>query len=92
MSNPAGTGANIKNIAIQQYVAAYPDGQRGWNIWRRTGWPTLTPAADATNSSHQIPQRWTYGQSSYGSNTANVNAAASAIGGDNQDTKVWWAQ
>ena len=92
VSNPAGTGANIKNIAIQQYVAAYPDGQRGWNIWRRTGWPTLTPAADATNSSHQIPQRWTYGQSSYGSNTANVNAAASAIGGDNQDTKVWWAQ
>jgi Starch-binding associating with outer membrane len=92
VSNPAGTGANIKNIAIQQYVAAYPDGQRGWNIWRRTGWPTLTPAADATNTSRQIPQRWTYGQSSYGSNTANVNAAASAIGGDNQDTKVWWAQ
>lgn len=92
VSNPAGTGANIKNIAIQQYVAAYPDGQRGWNIWRRTGWPTLTPAPDATNSSHQIPQRYTYGQTSYGSNTANVNAAASAIGGDNQDTKVWWAQ
>lgn len=87
-----GSGANIKNIAIQQYIAAYPDGQRGWNIWRRTGWPTLTPAVDATNTSRQIPQRWTYGQASYGSNTANVNAAASAIGGDNQDTKVWWAQ
>ena len=89
---PVGTSTNIRNIAIQQYVAAYPDGLRGWNIWRRTGWPTLTPAPDATNSSRQIPQRYTYGQTTYGSNTANTNAAASAIGGDNQDTKVWWAQ
>lgn len=92
LANPAGSAANIRNIAIQEYVAAYPDGLRGWNIWRRTGWPTLTPAPDATNSSRQIPNRYTYGQTSYGSNTANVNAAASAIGGDNQDTKVWWAQ
>jgi hypothetical protein len=92
LSSPAGTAANIRNIAIQEFIAAYPDGQRGWDIWRRTGWPTLTPAPDATNSSRQIPQRYTYGQSSYGSNTANTNAAASAIGGDNQDTKVWWAQ
>lgn len=92
LAQPAGSGANIRNLAIQQYIASYPDGLRGWNIWRRTGWPTLTPAVDATNSSRQIPNRYTYGQASYGSNTANTNAAASAIGGDNQDTKVWWAQ
>lgn len=92
LANPAGTAANIRNIAIQQYIAGYPDGLRGWNIWRRTGFPVLTPAPDATNTSRQIPQRYTYGQTSYGSNTANVTAAASAIGGDNQDTKVWWAQ
>jgi hypothetical protein len=92
LANPQGTAANIRNIAIQEYIAAYPDGQRGWSLWRRTGWPVLTPAPDATNSSRQIPQRYTYGQQTYGSNTANTNAAASAIGGDNQDTKVWWAQ
>lgn len=92
LAQPAGTGANIRNLAIQQYIAAYPDGLRGWNIWRRTGWPTLTPAIDATNSSKQIPNRYTYGTSSYGSNKANTDAAAAAIGGDNQDTKVWWAQ
>ncbi len=90
LANPAGTAANIKNIAIQEYIAGYPDGQRGWNLWRRTGWPVLTPAPDATNSSGQIPRRYTYGQQSYGSNTANTNAAATSIGGDNQDTKVWW--
>jgi len=92
LSNPAGTGANIRNIAVQQYIAAYPDGLRGWNIWRRTGFPTLTPAQDATNSSRQIPRRYTYGQTSYASNTAAVTAAAAAIGGDTQDTKVWWDQ
>ncbi len=92
LSQPAGTAANIKNIAIQEYIAAYPDGWRGWNLWRRTGWPSLTPAPDATNSSGQIPRRYTYGQQTYGSNTNNTNAAAAAIGGDNQDTKVWWDQ
>ena len=92
LANPAGTGANIRNIAIQQYVAAYPDGMRGWNIWRRTGFPVLTPAQDATNSSRQIPRRYTYGQTSYASNTAAVTAAAAAIGGDTQDTKIWWDQ
>jgi hypothetical protein len=93
LSNPAGTGANIKNIAIQEYIAAYPDGLRGWNLWRRTGWPVLTPAPDATNSSRLIPRRYTYGQTSYGTNTANVTAAAALLpGGDTQDSKIWWDQ
>jgi hypothetical protein len=93
LSAPAGTAANIQKLAIQQYVAGYPDGQRGWNIWRRTGFPALTPAIDATNSSKQIPRRYTYGQTSYGSNTAAVTAAAGLLpGGDTQDSKIWWDQ
>jgi hypothetical protein len=92
LANPAGTAANIRNIAVQQYIAAYPDGLRGWSIWRRTGFPVLTPAPDAVNTSRQIPRRYTYGTSSYATNTAAVTAAAAAIGGDNQDTKVWWDQ
>ncbi|MBK6825701.1 MAG: SusD/RagB family nutrient-binding outer membrane lipoprotein [Chitinophagaceae bacterium] len=93
LNQPAGTAANLKNIAIQQYIGAYPDGLRGWNIWRRTGWPLLTPAPDATNTSRQIPRRCTYGQTSYSSNAAAVNAAvASLSGGDTQDAKIWWDQ
>lgn len=93
LANPAGTAANIRNLATQQYIAAYPDGMRGWNIWRRTGFPVLTPAIDATNSSKQIPRRYTYGQTSYGSNTAAVTAAAGLLpGGDTQDSKIWWDQ
>jgi hypothetical protein len=93
LSAPAGTAANIQKLAIQQYVAGYPDGMRGWNIWRRTGFPVLTPASDATNSSKQIPRRYTYGQTSYGSNSAAVTAAAGLLpGGDTQDSKIWWDQ
>ncbi len=93
LSNPAGTAANIQKLAIQQYIAGYPDGLRGWNIWRRTGFPVLTPAIDATNSSKQIPRRYTYGQTAYGSNTAAVTAAAGLLpGGDTQDSKIWWDQ
>jgi len=93
LSSPAGTAANIQKLAIQQYIAGYPDGLRGWNIWRRTGFPVLTPAIDATNSSKQIPRRYTYGQTAYGSNTAAVTAAAGLLpGGDTQDSKIWWDQ
>ncbi len=93
LANPAGTAANIRNLAIQQYIAGYPDGMRGWNIWRRTGFPVLTPALDATNSSKQIPRRYTYGQTTYGSNTAATTAAAGLLpGGDTQDSKIWWDQ
>ena len=92
LSSPAGTAANLKNIAIQQFIAAYPDGLRGWCIWRRTGFPVLTPAPDAVNATRQIPRRYTYGTTSYATNTTAVTAAAAAIGGDTQDTKVWWDQ
>ncbi len=93
LSAAPGSAANIANIAVQEYIAAYPDGYRGWNIWRRTGYPTLTPAQDATSASKQIVRRFTYSQSTYGSNAAATNAAVALIpGGDTQDSKVWWDQ
>jgi Starch-binding associating with outer membrane len=89
----SGTGANIQQIAIQRYLATYPDGEQGWNIWRVTGYPLLTPAPDAINSSKKIPRRNTYGQNEYGSNGQNVKAAAALLpGGDIQDAKIWWDQ
>lgn len=86
-----GAAANTRKIATQRYIALYPDGMQAWNLWRRTGVPTLTPAPDASNTSKQIPRRYTYGQSEYTSNKVNVEAAAAALtGGDKQDSKVWW--
>lgn len=90
---PAGTGANLKQIATQRYLATYPDGLQGWAEWRRTGYPVLTPAPDATNASKQIPVRFVYPSSEYGTNKAAVEEAVKRIpGGDTQDSKVWWDQ
>jgi hypothetical protein len=90
---PSGTGGNLRQIATQRFIASYPDGLQGWSEWRRTGFPVLTPAPDAVNTSKQIPRRYTYGQSEYGTNAAEVKAKAAAMpGGDTQDSKVWWDQ
>lgn len=93
VSAAQGTGANFKNISIQRFIASYPDGLKGWNIWRKSGFPVLTPAPDATNSSKQIPRRYTYSSAEYSSNGDNVKAAVAGItGGDTQDARVWWDQ
>jgi hypothetical protein len=86
-------GTNLKQIAIQQYVAFFPDGCSGWATWRRTGFPTLTPAPDASNSPKVIPRRIMYGTSDYTLAKAGVEAAVAKLaGGDKQDSKVWWDQ
>ncbi|OLY93588.1 Starch-binding associating with outer membrane [Cnuella takakiae] len=91
VSATPGTGANLQKIATQRYIAFYPDGIQGWSVWRKTGFPVLTPAPDATNATKQIPRRYTYGQSEYGTNNAATTEAAGRFqGGDVQDARVWW--
>jgi hypothetical protein len=86
-----GTGANLRQIATQRYIATYPDGIQGWSEWRRTGYPVLTPAPDATNSSKQIPRRYMYGNNEYNlTGEALKTAIASLDGGDTMDSKIWW--
>ncbi|MGN6395959.1 MAG: SusD/RagB family nutrient-binding outer membrane lipoprotein [Mucilaginibacter sp.] len=86
--------ANAKNIAVQQWVSAYPDGHMGWDIWRKTGYPVLTPAPAASNSSKQIVRRYIYATSEQQTNGVNVNAAIAretpTAGTDSQDNLVWW--
>ncbi|HEV7333195.1 MAG TPA: SusD/RagB family nutrient-binding outer membrane lipoprotein [Flavisolibacter sp.] len=89
LTAPAGTGANLQKIATQRYIASYPNGLEGWSIWRKTGYPVLTPAPDAVTTTG-IPRRYTYGQNEYATNDAATKAAASAIGGDEANTRVWW--
>jgi hypothetical protein len=86
----AGTGANLRQIAVQRYIASYPNGIEGWSIWRKTGFPTLTPAPDALTTTG-IPRRYTYGQGEYGTNPEATKTAAGGItGGDKQEARVWW--
>lgn len=88
----AATPTKLARINVQQWFAFYPNATQGWSNWRRTNYPTLNPTIKATNPGGKIPRRYTYGTSEYSLNLTQVTAAAAAMGGDNQDTKVWWDQ
>ncbi|HMO63007.1 MAG TPA: SusD/RagB family nutrient-binding outer membrane lipoprotein [Ferruginibacter sp.] len=82
---------NLKKIALQRYIALYPDGHQGWCEWRRTGVPELEPARDALSASGRIPRRFVYGVNDYSTNRKSVlDAVALLPSGDSQDERVWW--
>ncbi|SDQ79731.1 Susd and RagB outer membrane lipoprotein [Chryseobacterium soldanellicola] len=81
--------ANWKqSVGTQAWVAMYNQPLTSWNFWRRLDYPVLQPASAATINS--VPVRMAYPASEYQTNAANVNAAASAIGGDLLTTKIFW--
>jgi len=86
-----GSGANLKQIATQQYVAYYPNGVQGWCTWRKTGFPTLSPAPDAVNIPPAIARRFMYGLKDYENDSLNVQEAVDRLpGGDEMESRVWW--
>jgi hypothetical protein len=80
----------MKQIAEQRWLSHFPDGMTGWSIWRRTGYPQLTPAPGATT----IPRRIPYGPNEQLYNPSNYQSAASkysANGVTNSHfARVWW--
>jgi Starch-binding associating with outer membrane len=85
----AATPDKLKRIALQRWIAAFPNGNEGWAEQRRTGVPNLKETRFKTGP---FVNRYVYGNTDYGLNNANTVAAAAAIGGDTQGTKVWWDQ
>ena len=86
-----GATDHLKKIGTQKWLAMYPDGMQAWAEWRRTGFPELTPAQYATNTTKQIPRRFVYGTGEYGTNNDAVTEAAGRLqGGDTQDSRMWW--
>ncbi|MBD1208479.1 MAG: SusD/RagB family nutrient-binding outer membrane lipoprotein [Ignavibacteria bacterium] len=78
----------LVRIATQKYLALYPSAE-GYNEWRRTGQPALTPNPGQT----AIPRRFPYPQEERFYNNANRQAALTRQGvrdaGD-LTTPVWW--
>ena len=92
-TSTAATATKRDRIALQRYIATYPNGTEGWAEQRRTGVPGVKPTAFATNSGGQIPVRMIYGQSEYALNPGGVaQGVASLSGGDLMSSKVWWHQ
>ncbi len=84
---------DMQKIAVQEWVTWFPNGREGWNVYRRTGYPALTPAPGTTGG---IPRRTPYGTDDYSYNATNVADAAAryTVGGtaDSQWGKIWWDQ
>ncbi len=81
--------ANWKElIGTQSWIAFYTRGVEGWTQWRRLDSPAFNmppnPKSDA------VPTRMIYPIYEATLNKANYQAAASAIGGDNLTTKLFW--
>jgi hypothetical protein len=90
-TSKAVTANKIDRIALQRYIALYPDGGQAWAEWRRTGIPQLQPTTEALGK--QIPRRYVYpvNERAYNPNSV-IDAVAKMpfAGGDTQDNRVWW--
>jgi Starch-binding associating with outer membrane len=86
----AATTTKLQRIALQRWLAAYPNGNEGWAEYRRTGVPNLKTTRFATGP---FVVRYVYGVNDYSFNNAQTKAAAARLpNGDKQESKIWWAQ
>lgn len=76
-----------QKIGTQEWIALYNQPIQAWADWRRLDYPVLTAPADALSP---IPLRLTYPSVEQNLNNTNYTAAASAIGGDKVDSKIFW--
>lgn len=79
----------LERIIKQKWVHQYLNGFEAWTDWRRTGYPTLTPAPDATQTGG-IPRRMGYPSAAKPLNEAGYNAVIERQGADTNYTRVWW--
>ena len=97
--------ATKETVLTQKYLAFFNQGYQAWAEYRRTGQPAfmLQPGEVSMIGSDgspilfvplvnitTIPWRMTYPQQEFTVNGANAAAAATAIGGDQMTTKLFW--
>lgn len=76
-----------EQLATQFWIAMYNNPFQGWCVWRKFDEPELNVAAQ---SGLPVPLRYTYPTSEQNLNQANWEAASAAIGGDQQQTPLFW--
>lgn len=80
---------NLAKISLQKWISLFYTGFEGWSDWRRLNMPQVIPGPDAVNGG-KVPVRFQYPNSVKSTNTDNYNTAASRMGGDNINSKLWW--
>ncbi|GGP05797.1 hypothetical protein GCM10010992_23310 [Cloacibacterium rupense] len=77
-----------KSIGEEAWISLFDRGFAAWNFTRRLDYPVLT---NPTNSRlTAVPKRMPYSDQEYVLNKTNVTAAATKIGGDKAETKLFW--
>ena len=104
LNSPAVSTAPVKfdagrakeQIAIQKWIALFPDGYEAWADYRRSRAFILYPVAnsdnpDITNTTTQYIRRIPFLLSETQNNKAAVDAAKGLLGGDDKvTTPLWW--
>lgn len=88
LSGLADNNARLEQIITQKYIAMYSNGIEPWTDFRRTGYPTLTPVENGSNSFNlngEIPRRLSYPDTEIRLNAVNV-----PIVDGNLQTPLWW--
>ena len=75
-----------QKIGRQAWIALYNRGYDAWLTWRRLDAPNLLPPVEGLI----VPTRLIYPVNEQTLNPTNRDAAASAIGGDESSTKLFW--
>lgn len=82
----------MRLIAEQKFISLLWIGFEAYNELRRTGYPVIPIGSGCSYNNFEFPQRLPYPTNTVGSNSANVNAALSRMGGENtMRTPLWWS-
>jgi hypothetical protein len=76
-----------EKIGTQKWIALFNRGHEAWTEYRRLDAPNLNEVANPVAA---FPLRFPYPVGEQNLNTANYEAAASAIGGDLPTTRLFW--
>ncbi|HVU97643.1 MAG TPA: SusD/RagB family nutrient-binding outer membrane lipoprotein [Puia sp.] len=80
-------GTDLQKIALQKWISLYNHPDHEWIDIRRLDWPALPAPVGAVSG---FPNRLYYPQNEQTVNGTNYTQAASAIGGDKVETKLFW--
>ena len=91
LADVAGSVTMAQVIGEEKWFALFPDGFAAWAEQRRTGFPALHPAPEATNGG-VIPHRMLYPS---GESTLNPSGWSQGVQGltpadDKNTSKIWW--
>jgi len=79
-----------QKIGTQAWFGYYLRGMTAWTTWRRLDYPRLIASPKHVIEVNGIPMRYTFAVSEQTLNAVNYTAAATAVGGDKAETRLFW--